>query len=332
MKKAIRSGIRGALLTQGSATIAELSKKLGLSFPTVSKFLSQMEEEGELALAGMDDSSGGRRAKRYVYNPEYMLGLTVFLEKTETNYAVFNCLGEVKAQFHKASVLMEDLQSLAEHIAEIIEKYPRIRSLAVGVPASVHEGRITYIPGYERFDQADVKGYLEQRFSIPVAVENDMNAAVLGYYHRLDHKNNPSLVYLYFGQNGPGAGILVNGDVVRGSTFFSGEVSFIPQYDDRNFQQALYDGKKPEQAFLHEEGMDAVSRLVASFGAILNPNRIVFNRDEVNQAILDRIADRSAVYFPAQHLPELIVSDWKLDYIQGLQHLGLNLMITEPGI
>ena len=40
-----------------------------------------MKQDGEVTLAGLDDSSGGRRAKRYAYNPEYMLGLAIFLEK-----------------------------------------------------------------------------------------------------------------------------------------------------------------------------------------------------------------------------------------------------------
>ena len=80
---------------------------------------------------------------------------------------------------------------------------------------------------------------MENRFSIPVVIENDMNAAVLGYHDSKGNKKDKSLVYLYSGQNGPGAGIMINGDVVRGNTNFSGEVSFVPQYDDQNFGQAL---------------------------------------------------------------------------------------------
>ena len=40
-----------------------------------------MKQDGEVTLVGLDDSSGGRRAKRYAYNPEYMLGVAIFLEK-----------------------------------------------------------------------------------------------------------------------------------------------------------------------------------------------------------------------------------------------------------
>lgn len=332
MKVEILRGIRKVLLELGNATKVELSEKLGISFPTISKFFSQMEKDGELISVGLDDSSGGRRAKRYTYNPEYMLGLAIFLERTETNYIVFNCIGEIKDAGKASSVLEnDDLKSLTECVEDIKEKYPKISSVSIGVPGSVNNGRIIYIPGYEHLQNFDLKGYMENRFSLPVVIENDMNAAVLGYHDRYGRKKNNSLIYLYFGQNGPGAGIMVNGVVVRGSTNFSGEISFVPQYNERNFGQALEnEGKK---IFVcTEEGIDALSRLIASFVAIINPHKIVFCDDEVDQMIIKKIAKRSSKYIPTEHLPELLMSDWKQDYLFGLQRLGLDLMINEINI
>ncbi|AOH55395.1 hypothetical protein ABE28_013640 [Peribacillus muralis] len=330
MKRAILHGIRAALLERGSATKVELSENLGISFPTISKFLQQMEKDGELILTGLDDSSGGRRAKRYTYNPEYKLGLALFMEENETNYVIFNCFGEVKEQGKTAPALKDDAFSLlTKDIEDLMDKYPQVSSMAVGVPGSVDNGRIFFIPGYEHLQDFDLKGYFENHFSIPIVVENDMNAAVLGYHNTRKIKHDHSLVYLYSGQNGPGAGILINGGVVRGSTFFSGEVSFVPQYDDRNFLQALGKGKRTEKKAIREEyEIDAFSRLVASFTAIINPKTIIFCNDEVDETILKQISGRSSTYIPEKHLPELVASDWKQDYLYGLQVLGLNLMIT----
>lgn len=330
MSRVILRGIRESLLELGSATKVELSDKLGISFPTISKFLTQMEKDGELISVGLDDSSGGRRAKRYTYNPEFTLGLAIFLERTETNYIVFNCLGEVKDVGKTSSLLVDvDLKLLTECIEGIMEKYPRISSIAIGVPGSVDNGRIIYIPSYEHLQNFDLKGFLENHFSLPVVLENDMNAAVLGYHDRKGNKEKKSLIYLYSGQNGPGAGILVNGVVVRGSTNFSGEISFIPQYDDRSFGQALGNENGTKKALICEEyEIDAFSRLIASFVAIINPHTIIFCDDEVNQYIIDQIVKRSSKYIPSEHLPQLTMSDWKQDYLFGLQSLCLDLMIN----
>lgn len=322
MKKVILQSIRSLLIELGSSTKVELSQKLGISFPTISKFLSQMVEDGEVVVAGIDDSSGGRRAKRYSYNPEYMLGLAMFLEKDETNYTVFNCLGELIDQGKTASLLTEDTSNVTKHIEEIIEKHPKISSIAIGVPASVKNGQIIYIPNYEQFQHFDLKAYFEERFSIPVVVENDMNAAVLGYSNNNKIEKNPSLVYLYLGQNGPGAGIIVNGDVVRGNTFFSGEIAFVPQYDNRNFGDSLKERTE----------IDAISRMVVTFSAMLNPHTIIFSSDEVDESMLNQITNRSATYIPIEHLPELTLSNWMQDYLNGLQSLALDLMVSGRSI
>lgn len=331
MKKEILSHIRTYLLESESATKVELSERLEISFPTISKFIAQMEMNGEIISVGLDESSGGRRAKRYKYNPEYMLGLAIYLEKTETNYVIFNCLGEIKERGEVPSVLEEnDLLLLTICIERLVSDNPKINSIAIGVPGSVDNGRIFYIPGYEQFQNVDVKGFYEDHFSIPVVVENDMNAAVLGYHQNRGVKDNQSLVYLYSGQNGPGAGLLINGNVVRGNTFFAGEVSFVPQNNNQNFQQALENGPKYDDIdFCKDYQIVPISSLVASLTAIINPHAIIFCNNEVDEEFIDKIAIASSKYIPAEHLPNLTISDWRQDYLYGLQSLGINLLINE---
>ncbi|SIR07044.1 ROK family transcriptional regulator [Domibacillus enclensis] len=325
LQQAIVTGIRKTLLELGSSTKAELSQRLGISFPTVTKFLKQMEEKEEVRLVGMDDSSGGRRAKRYEYNVDFRRGLSIFLEKTETSYTVFNCAGEVKKQEQVPTVLAGGgLELLAGRIQSICLDDPRIQSIAIGVPGSVENGRIFFMPEYPDFQHVQLQEYIEAACGIPVVVENDMNAAVLGYQQTEKVEKEHSLAYLYLGKNGPGAGILVNGDVVRGGTFFSGEVSFVPQYDELTFQQALQ--QQPE---LGEKKVDAISRMVATFAAILNPYAVLFSAEEIGEEMLEDIRLRSERYIPAEHLPKLIASNWRRDYLHGLQCLGLVMMLEQ---
>lgn len=50
---------------------------------------------------------------------------------------------------------------------------------------------------------------------------------------------------------------------------------------------------------------DAIARLIATFAAILNPRTVVFCDDEVDEVLLNRIAERASAYIPQEHLPEL---------------------------
>ncbi|WP_042144587.1 hypothetical protein [Paucisalibacillus sp. EB02] len=63
--------------------------------------------------------------------------------------------------------------------------------------------------------------------------------------------------------------------------------------------------------------------------AIINPHTIIFNRDEIEKEVLNKITEVSSKFIPSEHLPELTRSDWKQDYLYGLQSLGLELMLNE---
>ncbi len=330
MKNIILFQIRKFLLEHGSATKVELRDQLDISFPTISKFFDQMEQDGEIIPVGLDESSGGRRPKRYTYNPEYRFGLAIFLEKNETNYILYNSLGETKIEGKAPSVLKNGGKAVLTNIIEklINTSSSKVGSVAIGIPGAVQNGRIFYIPGYDEFEGFDVKQFFENRFRIPVVVENDMNAAVLGFSHKKKTKVNPSYIYLYLGQNGPGAGYMINGDVVRGKSFFAGEISFVPIFNNRNFGQSIAIRSDIDKNFDASQ-LDAISRLVATFGAILNPQTIIFSKNEMNQEMLNQLTDQSSKYIPKEHLPELTLSDWKQDYLQGLQLLGLDLLIKE---
>ncbi|WP_340003672.1 ROK family protein [Paenibacillus sp. FSL K6-0276] len=330
MKSEIIRNIRTALLELGRATKAELSQRLQYSFPTISKFLMQMEETGEVTIIGLDESSGGRRAIRYAYNPNYRLGMAIFLEKNETNYTIYNCIGDVIKEGNLPSILEEDVSKLVTLIEVEKKANPKIHSVAIGVPGAVKHGKIFLIPGYEKYQNLDLKRCIEDQLSIPTIVENDMNAAVIGYMTQRNLKESISLMYLYLGKNGPGAGIAVNGEIVRGKTFFSGEVQFVPQYDNRNFIDALTLTRNTGGSRMRlDHRVDAISRLVATITSILNPHYIIFCEDELDPAMLNQIEDRTATYVPKEHLPELGVSDLKRDYLNGLQSLGLGLLVSQ---
>lgn len=330
MKYAVRRAIRSSLLEHGSGTKAELSEQLGISFPTVSKVLEQMTEDGEVHLLGLDESSGGRRANRYAFNPDYMLGLAVYYEKEQSVYTLFNWNGDVIERTIEDAILQAGPEALALQIGNWTCRYPKIRSIAVGMPASVRDGIIFHIPTYNAFEDFDLQAYLEEMYAIPVIVENDMNAAVLGY-QKLSQSEEASLVYVYLGHNGPGAGLLINGNVVRGRSFFTGEIGYVPMSGDDSLHHVLNrrDSVMSSHVEPDEEQIDALSRLSATFTAILNPDAILWCEHNLLPSTLHSIKDRASIYVPSMHLPEMLLRHWEHDYIAGLQRLAMDMMISD---
>ena len=90
---------------------------------------------------------------------------------------------------------------------------------------------------------------------------------------------------MYSGQNGP-CGDYGKWRRRTREYVFSGEISFVPQYDNENFLQALRneDSNNPE-----EYNIDAITRLIATCIAIINPHAFIFCDDEVNQFVIEQI-------------------------------------------
>lgn len=322
------SQVRAFFWQKNEAAMAEVSLTTGLSFPTVSRVVFQMEKNQELFEAGLGSSSGGRRARRYKYNNDFMHGAAIFLEKKETNCIVFDCKGKILKKEAFPGVLdcegtdcIEKIITLAQ---DIIRADAKILALSVGIPGAVENGRIKFMPSYEHLQQLDLRNTLEQELKIAVTVENDMNASILGYLGRSRADKRNTYAYLFLGTNGPGLGLFVNGDIVRGGSYFAGEVSFMPIYNNQNLLESIH---RPASEAAYDK-LDAISRLVVSVSALINPSFFIFSDLDLKQTEIAQLENICSEYFPREHLPQLRISKWIDDYLEGLKILSLELMVN----
>ncbi|WP_338554092.1 ROK family protein [Paenibacillus sp. KS-LC4] len=328
MGEMIRQQIRTALYYEQESTKVEIAQITGLTFPTVSKAMEEMKADGEVLLSGLRESSGGRRPQSYMLHAAHMSGLAVYLEKDYTIYTLLNYVGEVILQDTLPGILDEGPEALERQMKDYLERYPNIRALTFGVPASVTNGQIFHIPSYEKFNGYDLKAVYESRYQLQVRIENDMNITVLGYHNQLDNNQELSLVYIYFGRNGPGAGIIVNGELVRGHSYFAGEIFYLPLFEQQSFGDIIQELAAGSKKQPHDPKLsDALSRLVAIFTATLNPDIFIFCSINLSEEELEDVKSRSASYVPIAHLPKFMLRDWQKDYIHGLKQMTIQTML-----
>ncbi len=331
MGSMIRHQICLQLYKHVESTKAEIAQNTDISFPTISKAIDAMVEAGEVRLVGLGKSSGGRRPSTYSLNAAFMTGAAVCLERDFSFYQLFDYEGQLIFQKKLPGVLEAGPELLQKQLQTIQQANSNLRVIVLGVPAPVKNGQVFHIQGYERFRDFNFQTFCEQQFGLSAKVENDMNATVSGYYDRGNYKQDfASVVYLYFGKNGPGAGIIVNGSVVRGSSSFSGEISFLPLSDVRNFEQLLTEALSTKDEQLRKRMLlESVSRFVVTFAATVNPHTIVCSNTELTAGDLIEIRKLCEEMIPADYLPELVSSDWEQDYFYGLQQLTIAKMFKE---
>lgn len=81
---------------------------------------------------------------------------------------------------------------------------------------------VTNLPGWDNYP---IRSALEKALDIPVAIDNDVNAAALGEYWFGQGRGRHSVVYLTI-STGIAAGIVVNGQLLRGVNHAAGEMGF----------------------------------------------------------------------------------------------------------
>ena len=104
----------------------------------------------------------------------------------------------------------------------------RVLGLGVGVPGPVDvaTGRVVHhtpaLPGWRDFPLRD---HLEQRFGVVCVVDNDANAMALGEYHAEQPAASPLLFVKV--ATGIGAGVVVDGHVLRGADGAEGDLGHV---------------------------------------------------------------------------------------------------------
>nr|WP_272898763.1 ROK family protein [Paenibacillus sp. MMS18-CY102] len=286
-----------------------------------------MNDQGEVILSGLGASSGGRRPKEYQINPAYRSGLIVRLDRECTTYTLLNYVGDVIAQESQPSVMAQGPEQLTEQLTQYVNRYSNLSTITFGIAGAVNEGRAVYIPSFHAFKNFEFKTYYEERFALRVEAVNDVNASVFGYFDRLGFDKSLSLVYIYLGPVGIGAAILMNGEVVRGSTFFAGEIATLPLYDEKKFIQVMNETTLSHSEDAKRIQRDAIGRVVATFTSIINPHRLIFSGKEIPDLVLESIRESSAKYVVEENIPDLVVSNWEQDYGHGLRQTTINSML-----
>lgn len=123
-----------------------------------------------------------------------------------------------------------------EQIAELYKRAAgdgaRIAGLGISVPGLVRRNGTVWAPNLPGWDAMPLARVLRRRLRVPVAVESDRNAAVIGESWRGAARGKKDVVVLIVG-TGIGAGIMSDGRLVRGAHELSGCAGWMVVTDER---------------------------------------------------------------------------------------------------
>lgn len=222
----------------GSSTITDLSKELNLSIPTVTKFISEMCEDGYINDYGKLETSGGRHPSLYGLNPESGYFIGVDIKKFAVNIGLINFKGDmmelkmnIPYKFENTPEAMEELCTL---ISSFIKKTKVNTEKILNININI-SGRVNPESGYSfslfNFSECPLAEVLTEKIGYQVCIDNDTRAMTYGEYLQGCVKGEKNIIFVNVSW-GLGIGIIIDGKIYTGKSGFSGEFGHINVFDN----------------------------------------------------------------------------------------------------
>ena len=127
-----------------------------------------------------------------------------------------------------------DRENAVEQVARIVKELDDdARAVGIAVPGLARRDGTVWAPNLPGWEKMPLARTLKKKLKLPVFVESDRNAAVLGEAWRGAAKGKSDVVVLIIG-TGIGAGILSGGQLVRGAHELSGCAGWMVVTDETN--------------------------------------------------------------------------------------------------
>lgn len=235
VRKVNRSLILNTLRLHAPTSRAQVANITGLTRGTVSNIVNVLIEDGLVFEDKLEDSKIGR--------PSILLGLKSdggavvgveigvnFISVLLTNF-VAETLWKIRETTSPSQSQTEIISQAEKHIDQALsmakENGLRPLGIGVGVPGLVNtrQGNLIIAPNLH-WTNVPLRLIWNQRFHLPIYIENEANLAALGEYYFGVARNVDNFISLT-SDIGLGGGIMIDGRLFRGGRGYGGEIGHI---------------------------------------------------------------------------------------------------------
>lgn len=212
------------IVRHGTISRADLAKKLRLSKATVSTIVQNLLDRSLIREIGSGSTEVGRKPILLEFRADSGFVLSMDVQNKTVIVLLSDMAGRQYNYLtfpHHASreQIIPFLASLITKMQALVPESPYgIVGIALAIHGVVHEGQILFAPYYP-YEGLDFSS-LEERFQIPVYVENEANLAVLGEHAFSAPSSNLAALSIH---SGVGLGLIIDGQLFQGFRGFAGE-------------------------------------------------------------------------------------------------------------
>jgi glucokinase-like ROK family protein len=235
VRKVNKSLVLNTLRLHAPASRAQVANITGLTRGTVSNIVNVLMEDGLVFEDNLMDSKIGRPSIMLKLRPDggAVVGVEIgvdFISVLLTNF-VAETLWEIRTQTSSTQSQTDIINQAEKYVdqALLIAKEKGLRPLGIGVglPGLVNtqQGNLIVAPNLH-WKNIPLRLIWNQRFHLPIYIENEANLSALGEYYFGVAQNVDNFIYLT-SDIGLGGGIMIDGRLFRGGYGYGGEIGHI---------------------------------------------------------------------------------------------------------
>jgi N-acetylglucosamine repressor len=233
IQKTRMRSILKTILNHKRLTRQKLGRMLGLSPSSIVKYVKTLIDMGFIRQTDEGVSTGGRKSIFLELNPDVGVNIAIVFNLSSLDAVLIDVLGEEAARFTTPTyqgIPKEDLLSLLYSAIETLQKKAdqlgkKVIGIGIGLGGFIDPDKgisHEYLYAHGWYD-VPLRQIIEAKYNRPCFLVNDANAcALMEKYYGLgvgmDH-----FLCVMLGE-GIGLGIVVNGEIYMGSSFYSGEL------------------------------------------------------------------------------------------------------------
>jgi len=231
-----RSAVLAHLGAQGPSSRAELARVLAVSPALMTQLTKELLADGLVVELDHEPSQGGRPARRLGLAQRGGSAIGVKVVADHVAFVEVGLDGSVLRSASErfdaaASTVLTDLGLLLERFIAG-SRGGRLLGVGIGVPGSVdRQGDGVVVSPQLGWNQVPLGATLRRILQLPVIVENNVNALAMAERLYGTGRRHDSFLVVTIG-TGVGAGIVVDGVVLRGAAGGAGEIGHTPVLED----------------------------------------------------------------------------------------------------
>ncbi|WP_140444506.1 MULTISPECIES: ROK family transcriptional regulator [unclassified Bifidobacterium] len=223
-----RKAMTQYLYAHNHVTKQELERELGLSLPTITQNLRALEQDDIIRKGDLRESTGGRKAQAYEFNPDHRTAIGVTMRANEVRMCAVDLAGTVVERFSR-TLPYRNMNAYYQRIGGIIENFAadveKRHGPVLGVSFAIqgiicHDGS-TIVFGNIMHNTGLTLDTLAQSIHRPCMMIHDSDASAMAELWFDKTITDAVCIYL---ERRPGGAVIVDGKLNQGPNLCNGAI------------------------------------------------------------------------------------------------------------